>query len=60
MSSTGIVKAQADSWLTDGPSDDEDVFKVLEKGFEDLIALCDVVTEKFTKERDRFNSQNED
>lgn len=31
------------------------VYDVLEKGFDDLMALCDVVTEKFTASRDEFN-----
>ncbi len=32
------------------------VYDVLEKGFDDLMALCDVVTEKFTVARDEFNA----
>lgn len=32
------------------------VYDVLEKGFDDLMALCDVVTEKFTAARDEFNA----
>jgi len=32
------------------------VYDVLEKGFDDLMALCDVVTEKFTASRDEFNA----
>ena len=33
------------------------VYDVLEKGFDDLMALCDVVTEKFTAARDEFNAK---
>lgn len=34
--------------------DDVNVIDVLEKGLKDLMALCDVVTEKFTIARDNF------
>jgi DNA-directed RNA polymerases I and III subunit RPAC2 len=30
------------------------VYAVLEKGLEDLMAMCDVVEEKFTVSRDEF------
>ena len=30
------------------------VYDALEKGFDDLADLCDVVTEKFTEARDAF------
>jgi DNA-directed RNA polymerase I and III subunit RPAC2 len=30
------------------------VYAVLEKGLEDLMAMCDVVEEKFTVARDEF------
>ncbi|KAL2036982.1 hypothetical protein N7G274_010267 [Stereocaulon virgatum] len=33
------------------------VYDVLEKGFEDLMSLCDIVTDKFTAERDKFNAK---
>ncbi|KAL2052548.1 hypothetical protein ABVK25_007108 [Lepraria finkii] len=33
------------------------VYDALEKGFDDLMGLCDVVTEKFTATRDEFNSK---
>jgi hypothetical protein len=36
--------------LPDGVS----VYAVLEKGLEDLMAMCDVVEEKFTVARDDF------
>lgn len=36
--------------------DSTNVFAVLEKGFEDLMDLCDVVTEKFTAARDDFEA----
>lgn len=32
--------------------------EALEKGFSDLMDLCDVVTEKFTAARDQFNEEN--
>ncbi|CAI7567357.1 unnamed protein product [Penicillium pancosmium] len=32
--------------------------EALEKGFSDLMDLCDVVTEKFTDARDQFNEEN--
>ncbi|KAJ5107655.1 hypothetical protein N7456_004330 [Penicillium angulare] len=32
--------------------------EALEKGFSDLMDLCDVVTEKFTASRDQFNEEN--
>ncbi|KAF2457196.1 DNA-directed RNA polymerase, partial [Lineolata rhizophorae] len=34
--------------------DEVNVYDVLEKGLEDLVELCDVVTEKFAAARDRF------
>ncbi|KAF2841644.1 DNA-directed RNA polymerase I and III [Patellaria atrata CBS 101060] len=37
--------------------DGADVYEVLEKGLDDLMDLCDVVTEKFTISRNNFNSQ---
>lgn len=30
------------------------VYDALEKGLDDLMDLCDVVTDKFTEARDRF------
>ncbi|OAL02677.1 RBP11-like subunits of RNA polymerase [Phaeosphaeriaceae sp. SRC1lsM3a] len=33
------------------------VYAVLEKGLEDLMAMCDVVEEKFTASRDEFVNQ---
>lgn len=35
-------------------TDSTTALEALEKGFNDLIDLCDVVTEKFTEERDSF------
>lgn len=32
--------------------------EALEKGFNDLMDLCDVVTEKFTTSRDQFNAES--
>jgi DNA-directed RNA polymerase I and III subunit RPAC2 len=32
--------------------------EALEKGFNDLMDLCDVVTEKFTTARDQFNAES--
>ncbi|KAL1985354.1 hypothetical protein VTN96DRAFT_8032 [Rasamsonia emersonii] len=34
--------------------------EALEKGLDDLMDLCDVVTEKFTAARDEFNAAQED
>lgn len=35
--------------------DSTTALEALEKGFNDLMDLCDVVTEKFTVARDQFN-----
>ncbi|CAF9905048.1 RNA polymerase subunit AC19 [Imshaugia aleurites] len=35
------------------------VYDVLEKGFDDLMGLCDVVIDKFTVTRDNFNDAKE-
>jgi DNA-directed RNA polymerase I and III subunit RPAC2 len=40
--------------LANGPLDGVSVYAVLEKGLEDLMAMCDVVEEKFTVARDDF------
>lgn len=40
--------------LTCGP-ENTTVYDVLEKGLNDLMGLCDVITEKFTIARDEFN-----
>jgi DNA-directed RNA polymerase I and III subunit RPAC2 len=37
-------------------ADSTNVFAVLEKGLNDLMDLCDVVTEKFTLSRDSFEA----
>jgi len=37
-------------------SDDVSVYEVLEKGLNDLMELCDVVTEKFTVSRDAYSN----
>ncbi|KAJ6109875.1 hypothetical protein N7486_002110 [Penicillium sp. IBT 16267x] len=39
-------------------SDSTTALEALEKGFNDLMDLCDVVTEKFTASRDQFNEEN--
>ncbi|KAF1813114.1 RBP11-like subunits of RNA polymerase [Eremomyces bilateralis CBS 781.70] len=39
--------------------DGANVRKVLEKGLNDLMDLCDVVIDKFTISRDEFNDQQE-
>lgn len=36
-------------------ADGTTVYDALEKGFDDLMDLCDVVTEKYTEARDRFS-----
>jgi DNA-directed RNA polymerase I and III subunit RPAC2 len=46
-----IVRLRAD--LADGVS----VYSVLEKGLEDLMAMCDVVEEKFKISREDFVNQ---
>ena len=33
------------------------VYDALEKGFDDLMDLCDVVIDKFTVARDAFNAK---
>lgn len=38
--------------------DSTTALEALEKGFNDLMDLCDVVTEKFTASRDQFNEEN--
>ncbi|KAJ5674786.1 DNA-directed RNA polymerase I and III subunit [Penicillium maclennaniae] len=38
-------------------TDSTTALEALEKGFNDLIDLCDVVTEKFTEGRDSFNAE---
>lgn len=39
-------------------SDATTALEALEKGFNDLMDLCDVVTEKFTASRDQFNAES--
>lgn len=41
--------------FTDGTT----VYDVLEKGFDDLMDLCDVVTDKFTASRDEFMTRQQ-
>lgn len=38
--------------------DSTTALEALEKGFNDLMDLCDVVTEKFTGARDQFNEES--
>ena len=40
--------------IADQPTDDVNVYDVLEKGLNDLMDLCDVVVDKFTVSRDAF------
>ena len=35
------------------------VYDALEKGFDDLVDLCDVVIDKFTVARDDFNQRQQ-
>ena len=49
---TGSLK-----WLLRIRTDGTTVYDALEKGFDDLMALCDVVTEKFTAARDEFDAR---
>ncbi|KAJ5669261.1 DNA-directed RNA polymerase I and III subunit [Penicillium macrosclerotiorum] len=39
-------------------TDSTTALEALEKGFSDLMDLCDVVTDKFTVARDQFNQDN--
>ncbi|CAP86508.1 hypothetical protein N7519_008478 [Penicillium mononematosum] len=39
-------------------NDTTTALEALEKGFDDLMDLCDVVTEKFTAARDQFNAES--
>ncbi|CAG7996837.1 unnamed protein product [Penicillium nalgiovense] len=39
-------------------NDTTTALEALEKGFDDLMDLCDVVTEKFTTARDQFNAES--
>jgi DNA-directed RNA polymerase I and III subunit RPAC2 len=39
-------------------ADTTTALEALEKGFNDLMDLCDVVTEKFTTARDQFNEES--
>ena len=36
------------------------VYDALEKGFDDLMDLCDVVTERFIAARDEFSEKTQD
>lgn len=42
--------------IPDQPTDEVNVYDVLEKGLSDLMDLCDVVVDKFTVSRDEFNA----
>ena len=46
------------SLLTCSPKENTTVFEALEKGLDDLMEACDVVTEKFTEARDAFGEDN--
>ncbi|KAJ4319960.1 RNA polymerase subunit AC19 [Neodidymelliopsis sp. IMI 364377] len=39
--------------------DNVSVYQVLDKGLEDLMAMCDVVTDKFTASKEEFANQME-
>jgi hypothetical protein len=39
--------------------DNVSVYQVLDKGLEDLMSMCDVVTDKFTASREEFVNQME-
>jgi DNA-directed RNA polymerase I and III subunit RPAC2 len=45
---------------TNNLSDGVSVYTVLEKGLEDLMAMCDVVEQKFTIARDDFVNKMEE
>lgn len=58
LSPVNVRGERNDSWAhiwTVGTS----VYDVLEKGFNDLMDLCDVVTEKFTSARDELAAQQQ-
>lgn len=40
-------------------ADNVSVYQVLDKGLEDLMNMCDVVTDKFTASREDFINQME-
>jgi len=40
-------------------TDNVSVYQVLDKGLEDLMNMCDVVTDKFTASREEFVNQME-
>lgn len=45
--------------LADATADNVSVYQVLEKGLEDLMNMCDVVTDKFTVSKEQFINQME-
>lgn len=45
-------------FLTIYIADSTTALEALEKGMDDLMDLCDVVTEKFTVARDQFNEES--
>lgn len=45
-------------WSIANGLDSTTALEALEKGFNDLMDLCDVVTEKFTTARDQFNEES--
>ena len=47
------------SRAADKHSDGTTVYDALEKGLDDLMALCDVVLDKFTSARDVFNIERQ-
>ena len=47
-----------ESWLINPRKDNTTVFEALEKGLDDLMEACDVVTEKFTEARDNFEADH--
>jgi hypothetical protein len=54
-----LVDIAANIFLDDETADGTTVYDALEKGFDDLMDLCDVVTEKFMGARDHFASAQE-
>ena len=47
-------------WLLIFLTEQTTVYDALEKGFDDMVGLCDVVIEKFKTARDEFNADQSD
>lgn len=56
MQPPGLYVALCDSC---GSTEGTTVYDALEKGFDDLVGLCDVVVDEFTVARDAFNAEQQ-